>query len=121
MSLPSSWKRYALLLAAVVIAGLLWTRPRWLMNVVKRVEPSPEVGARLVEKYGCRDCHTIAGRGSGTAPNLDRVFSYRTEEEIRRWLENPKRIKPNTAMPNFHLSDSEIQALILFLKQVQTE
>jgi len=32
-------------------------------------------------------------------------------------LRDPKAVKPNTAMPDFHLSDSEIEAILLYLQE----
>ncbi|MBI4762058.1 MAG: hypothetical protein HZC39_12925 [Chloroflexi bacterium] len=32
------------------------------------------------------------------------------------WLANPRSMRPGTPMPNFYLSDSEIQAIMAYLK-----
>lgn len=104
----------ALLLLALVV--ILIARPRWYLNLTKRVEASPEVGAALVEKYECRKCHTIGGEGALYAPNLDKSVTYLTDEALYGWLANPRSIRPNTPMPNFHLSDSKIQAIIAYLR-----
>jgi nitric oxide reductase subunit C len=34
---------------------------------------------------------------------------------IKQWLRNPKAVKADTAMPNLHLSDSEIDAMLAYL------
>lgn len=104
----------ALLLLALVV--ILIARPRWYLNLTKRVEVSPQVGAVLVEKYECRKCHTIDGEGALYAPNLDKSVTYLTDEALYTWLANPRTVRPNTPMPNFHLSDSEIGAIIAYLK-----
>ncbi len=104
----------ALLLLTLVV--ILIARPRWYLNLTKRVEVSPQVGAALVEKYQCRKCHTIGGEGALYAPNLNKSVTYLTDEALYGWLANPRAMRPNTPMPNFHLSDSEIQAIIAYLK-----
>jgi cytochrome c1 len=38
---------------------------------------------------------------------------------LRLWLLNPKKVRVNTAMPNFHLSDSEIDAILLYLNELE--
>lgn len=38
-----------------------------------------------------------------------------TAEYLKQWLKNPSALKPLTVMPNLHLSDAEITALIAFL------
>jgi mono/diheme cytochrome c family protein len=95
---------------------LLLSPPRWLLNLTKRVEISPTVGAALVIKYDCRRCHVIGGQGALKAPNLDETAPGKSEETLAAWLANPRAMKANTAMPNFHLSDSEIHAIITYLK-----
>ncbi len=46
-------------------------------------------------------------------PNLSRLKI--DSDYLRRWLRDPQALKPNTAMPNLHLSDDEIEALVAFL------
>jgi cytochrome c2 len=102
------------LLALALLILLL--RPRWYLNLTQRVEVSPEVGAALVETHDCRGCHVIGGSGALKAPNLDDAARRESEETLYRWLANPRAMRPNTPMPNFHLSDSEIYAIIAYLK-----
>lgn len=114
-------KRLALFAALILlgVAGWLFiSPPRFWLNLTKSVEPTAATGARLVEQYECRDCHRIAGRGALKAPSLDGV-TLRSDDPLhvtlRLWLRNPRAIKGDTAMPNFHLSDSEIEAILLYL------
>jgi cytochrome c2 len=95
---------------------LLLFPPRWLLNLTKQVEASPQVGAALVEKYECRKCHVVGGQGALKGPNLDDAVKRESEETLYRWLANPRAVKSSTAMPNFRLSDSEIHAIIAYLK-----
>lgn len=111
------FKFSALLFLGVLI--VLLARPRWYLNLTKRVEISPAVGAALVEKYDCRKCHIIGGEGALLAPNLDRSLEYLSDEALRTWLANPRAVRPSTAMPNFHLSDSEIRAILAYLRGLQ--
>jgi len=104
----------AVLLLAVLL--VLLVRPRWYLNLTRRVDVSPATGAALVEKYECRKCHFIKGEGAYYAPNLDKITD--SDETLYGWLANPPAMRPNTAMPNLHLSDSEIQAIIAYLKSV---
>lgn len=101
-------------LALLLLIPLL--RPRWYLNLTKPVEVSPQVGAALVEKYECRSCHIIGGSGALKAPNLDDAAKRQSEETLYDWLANPRSMKANTAMPNFYLSNSEIGAMIAYLK-----
>ncbi len=104
-----------LAVALLLLLYLLLFPPRWYLNLTKRVDVSAETGAALVEKYDCRSCHVIGGRGALKAPNLDEAARRESEETLYRWLANPRAMRPNTAMPNFRLSESEIRSLLLFL------
>ncbi len=119
-------KRWLWITVVVIVVLALWLRmspPRFWVNMTKRVEPTAAVGEQLVEKYGCRNCHRIGGVGALTGPELDAVVQRDKEVDpahvtLRLWLRNPRAIRPNTPMPNFHLSDTEIDAIILYLESV---
>ena len=42
-----------------------------------------------------------------------------TDENLRKWLKDPSAMKPGTLMPNQNLTDSEIDALIAFLRTLK--
>lgn len=115
----SNWKIRLGIVAFLLLAYFFFNPPRFWLNLIKRVEPTPEVGDMLVQKYGCRNCHSIGGRGAQKAPSLHGITDNPKDPAlvtIRLWLRNPKSIKRDTAMPNFRLSDSEIEAVISHLK-----
>ncbi|HEC23701.1 MAG TPA: c-type cytochrome [Chloroflexi bacterium] len=106
-------------LVIVFLIGLVvWfvvAPPRFWANLVRRVEVTPAVGAALVEKRDCRNCHRIEGSGALVGPELDGILSYKDPDTLRQWLRNPRRVKPGTPMPNFHFSDTEIEAILAYL------
>jgi len=114
--------RRALFIGIAVISLLfIWLHffpPRAWLNLTKQVEVSPATGAALVEKYNCRNCHRIGGEGALVGPQLDGILEYKDPDVIRLWLHNPRAIKGNTPMPNFHLSDTEIEAIMAYLETI---
>ncbi len=119
-------KQYGLIGLALVIALVLWLTfapPRFWLNLTKPVDLGDPVaaGIQVVEKYDCRSCHRIEGRGALIAPALDDVAVRLDDVSLRLWLRNPRAIKGNTAMPNFHLSDSEIEAIVAYLESLVRE
>lgn len=120
-------KRYGLglaVLAAVLLVWLVFNPPRFWLNIVKNVEPTAAVGAQLVEQYNCRSCHQIGGQGALKAPSLAGItqrVNDPAQVTLRLWLQNPKAVKSNTAMPNFHLSDNEIEAILLYLSKLDNQ
>ena len=114
-------RKWLILVLAIVIIWMLVAPPRFVLNLTKRVDLSDPVsaGAQVVEKYECRQCHTIEGQGALLGPKLDTILSRYDDITLRLWLKNPRAIKRNTAMPNFKLSDSEIEAIVQYLISIQ--
>jgi mono/diheme cytochrome c family protein len=106
---------------AVLALRLLLAPPRWWLTLTKPVDLSDPAtaGAQVVEKYDCRSCHRIDGRGSLKAPDLAGVTERLDNVSLWLWLGNPKAVKGNTAMPNFHLSDAEIEAILAYLRALE--
>ncbi len=70
-------------------------------------------GKLLFQQYNCISCHQIYGLGGYMGPDLTNALSNHENGEIiaRAYL------KAGTQkMPNFNLTDEEIDALIAFLK-----
>jgi mono/diheme cytochrome c family protein len=117
-------KRIIILIGIAILLLVAWLSlapPRIWLNTTKAVEPTAAVGAQLVEQYECRSCHKIAGEGALKAPSLDGI-TLRSDDPVqvtlRLWLRDPRAVKGDTAMPNFRLSDSEIEALLAYLSEV---
>jgi cytochrome c2 len=115
---------FLLVAGITTLAVFLWlwlSPPRFWLNLVKRVDSSDPVaaGERLVEQYGCRQCHKILGQGALKAPALDGVTQRLDDQALYRWLSNPNAVARGTAMPNFRLSDAEIFAIIAYLQSIE--
>lgn len=86
---------------------------------------TPVTAAELAEKgramflaKGCATCHRHDD--VGRQPNLVEVGPTLTHYEpneafVRRWLRDPRAVRPTTTMPNLALNEDEIDALIVFL------
>ncbi len=84
-------------------------------------------GQQLFTQRTCINCHTIQGTSArGTVgPDLTHMGSRQTIgagvldntlDNMRRWLKNPQAIKPGSNMPDFHLSDADVDALAAYLE-----
>ena len=110
--------------AFTIIGIILWfvlSPPRFWLNLTKSVDLSDPAaaGEQLIADYECRSCHQIDGAGALKGPSLDGITNQLDDVSIRLWLRNPRAVKGNTAMPNFHLSDSEIEALVAYLESLE--
>jgi nitric oxide reductase subunit C len=84
-------------------------------------------GKRVWEKNACIDCHTILGEGAYFAPELGNVFVRRggkTDPEgakqfIKDWIKSqPSGVAGRRQMPQFNLSDKDLDDLANFLEWV---
>ena len=86
-------------------------------------------GARVFAQDRCSDCHAISGitlnlaRGPSLAHLAGRRFLggglANTLENIGRWVTNPQLIKPGNKMPDQHVSEGDLRALVAYLAALQ--
>ena len=87
-----------------------------------------EAGRELYTVKGCQGCHTV-GLGRSSGPDLFGVVERRQIDWLKSFIKNPQAMIHSdplaqglyeqynkTVMPNLHLSDSEIDALVHYLQ-----
>lgn len=90
----------------------------------------PERGLALVVDYGCHACHAIPGvngpRGvmgpplEGFGRRVMIVGSYpNTTDNLMRWIENPTRMIPSTAMPEMGVTTDEARDIAAYLHDLR--
>lgn len=81
-------------------------------------------GRALFTNFGCPACHAIPGIGQGAAgpplPNFaERQYIagllVNVPANLVTWIQNPKRFKENTAMPNLNVSRQDALDIAAFL------
>ncbi len=86
--------------------------------IVKAKGRTPEAGEALVKAYGCQACHRVGtAEGRPLYPDLTTIKLRRTPAWEKRWLAKPEALIPGTFMPDFHLSEAEIDAIVAYLFQ----
>ncbi|ACB76817.1 cytochrome c oxidase subunit II [Opitutus terrae] len=87
-------------------------------------------GQQLFRELTCVNCHAIQGAGgtSNAGPDLTHLAGRRylgagivpnTPENLRRWLEDPQQVKPGVLMPNFKLSERQLDELMAYLETLR--
>lgn len=75
------------------------------------------LGKKVWEDNNCIGCHTIMGEGAYFAPELANVYERRGPEFIKAWIKaQPTGAPGRRQMPQFHLTEEELDALVAFLK-----
>lgn len=83
-------------------------------------------GKELISQYGCGACHMIPGitgaRGKVGPPLI--YWSERTmiagelantPPNLTRWIQHPKQVEPNTAMPDLGLTEQQAKDIAAYL------
>src|SRR6266403_2096746 len=88
-------------------------------------------GLALFRTSTCINCHAIGGvpgANARVAPDLTHVASRRqlgagilenTPANMRRWLKSPQHIKPGALMPDFNLTDEQLDQLAEYLSSLR--
>ena len=89
---------------------------------------TPDVvrGKQALYQYACSACHTIPGVTSSfpnVGPPLEGIASRtliagklsNTHDNMVLWLRGPNAVKPNTAMPNLHVTEEDAADMAAYL------
>ncbi len=88
----------------------------------KEVPQAPilSLGRKLIEESNCVACHKMDGYRKQWAPSLDGIGSKVNRTWLVGWLKKPKEYFSETKMPNFLLTDEDINDLADFLMASKT-
>ena len=83
-------------------------------------------GKQVWETRNCIGCHTLLGEGAYFAPELGNVYKRRGGGDfIKAWMKAmPTNTPGRRQMPQFHLSEQQLDDLVEFLKwtsEINTE
>lgn len=87
-------------------------------------------GLAVFQKASCAACHAIGGTlaTAQVAPDLTHLASRRqlgagiaknTPENLRRWLEDPQKVKPGVLMPDFKLTPDQVSQLVAYFETLK--
>lgn len=80
-----------------------------------RNAPTLTQGRTLIAKYGCNGCHAMNGVAKNWAPPLTGIGAKVNRAWLTKWLKRPKDYFDDSRMPNFNLSDDDVNTLADFL------
>jgi cytochrome c1 len=95
-------------------------QPVWSLR-----EGRAERGPELIRHYGCHACHVVPNMTATKAtvgPRLDRLNDQvylvgelaNTPENFVLWVQHPRELRPQTAMPNLRVTDQDARDLAAF-------
>lgn len=81
------------------------------------ITPQVALGKKVWEVNNCIGCHTLLGEGAYFAPELGNVYQRRGPDFIKAWIKiQPTGTPGRRQMPQFNLTDQELDAIVEFLK-----
>lgn len=86
----------------------------------------PQLGATLVQQWGCGSCHTIPGMRNANGlvgPPLGEFGSRayiagnfaNNPDNLMRWLRDPQALEPGTAMPDMNVTEEVARHMAAYL------
>ncbi len=74
-------------------------------------------GKKLFSESRCISCHTVEGKGNGSAPELSKVASAAGRGWLLAFLRDPHAFNPRTRMPRYDLSDQESRDIVAYFEE----
>ncbi|MHC8495040.1 c-type cytochrome [Thalassospira sp. SM2505] len=112
----------------VIFLGLTLHSHNYIVNESSNSDQLTEsvvAGKHIWERNSCINCHTLLGEGAYYAPELGNVWvRYGGKDDpegardmLKSWMQaQPSGIEGRRQMPQFNLSDQELEQLVDFLK-----
>lgn len=80
-------------------------------------------GKKVYEKYGCANCHAIAGKGGNSGPDLSKVGAD-AKHDVKFFeakVKNPKASNPDSTMPAYEdsIKGKDLTNLATYLKSLK--
>lgn len=76
-----------------------------------------ESGKRVFESVGCQGCHMLGGKGTGLAPDLDRIAEKASADWVYNWVQDPKIYNIEARMPDLRLTSQEAADVTAYLME----
>jgi nitric oxide reductase subunit C len=111
----ASDKQKLMIVVSLLIAFLSYSCFIYTSLPVKnyKIPQESNIGKTVWQQYNCNACHQVYGLGGYIGPDLTNVYSLRGTAYIKAFLGNG-----TASMPNFHLSEKEMNALVAYLKTI---
>jgi mono/diheme cytochrome c family protein len=77
---------------------------------------NPAAGKKIFSEARCISCHTVEGKGHGTAPELSKIATSATRGWLLAFVRDPHAFNPRTRMPQYGFSESESRDVVAYLE-----
>jgi len=108
---------------ALLFAALIFDSERRIpeRSNAHAITPAVVAGKKVWETNNCIGCHTLLGEGAYFAPELGNVYKRRGPDFIKGWIKAmPTNTPGRRQMPQFNFTDEQLDAIVAFLKHVNS-
>jgi nitric oxide reductase subunit C len=99
----------------IIFLGLTFDTMKKIDKRAPEITEEINQGKMVWHKYDCIGCHTIFGNGSYFAPDLTKTTVNKPAGYVKKFLVNPRKVKPKAAMPVLGITEDEAEKLVAFL------
>ncbi|MCY4523282.1 MAG: c-type cytochrome [Halobacteriovoraceae bacterium] len=110
------------------MADFIWDKSKSYEPFLKYTGGDASRGKRVIGEVGCLGCHGVEGLeeksrkiDAVSAPYLSGVGSKVSGDWLVSWLARPSHYSPDSIMPSFRLSNSELQDVAAYLLSLKNE
>jgi mono/diheme cytochrome c family protein len=93
-----------------------WDLARSIQSAQEEPPGNAANGKKLFSESRCISCHTVEGKGNGSAPELSKVASSVTRGWLLAFLRDPQGFYPRTKMPRYHFSETESRDVVAYME-----
>jgi len=90
-----------------------------LLAACARTQDPAALGRGAFVAFGCSNCHAVGAGGPNTGVNLAYAGFMHTPEWLDLWLQDPRRWKKATAMPDPRLSKEGRKRIVAYLSTLK--
>ena len=76
----------------------------------------PATGKKIFAEARCITCHTVEGKGNGSAPELSKVATSATRGWLLAFLRDPHAFNARTRMPQYAFSETDARDVVAYLE-----
>jgi mono/diheme cytochrome c family protein len=107
------------------LTAFLWAQPaapgQELPPAAELPPGNADRGKVLFSESRCISCHTVEGKGNGSAPELAGIGSAVERRWLVAFLRDPQAFQPVTRMPRYHFSSQDLLDLSQYLSDEFTD
>ncbi|HSP93754.1 MAG TPA: c-type cytochrome, partial [Thermoanaerobaculia bacterium] len=93
-----------------------WDLAKHIRSAEEEPAGDPASGKKLFSEARCISCHTLEGKGNGSAPELSKIASSATRGWLLAFLRDPQAFYPSTKMPRFGFSETESRDVVAYME-----